>query len=205
VGNKPIIEHGIDHFSFFGIDNLFITTNYLSDQLQAFATDKKSSDLEIQTVNEPKFMGTIGAVKLIDTFRNDAILISNSDLLTNVDLELFYLAFIRSEADCCVLSVPYQVEVPFGVLQVENELLIDITEKPTYSYNTNGGMYIVRKEHLKMIPTNETFSAVDFVELLLKEKKKVTLYKHYGYWLDIGNHHDYLRAQHDIQFINQIN
>ena len=66
-------------------------------------------------------------------------------------------------------------------------------------------MYVVRKEHLKMIPTNEPFSAVDFVELLLKEKKKVTLYQHYGYWLDIGNHHDYLRAQHDIPFINQIN
>ena len=201
VGEKPIIEHLIDHYANYGIENIFITTNYLSDQLNTFIETKKSDNISINVIQEAKFMGTIGSIKLIDNFFNDHVFLSNSDLLTNVDIEQFYLSFKISGADCTILSVPYQIDIPFGVLQVENEMLSQIEEKPTYSYNTNGGMYIMKKELLSLIPDNSIFSAVDFLELLIKQNKKITLYNHYGYWLDIGSHNDYIRAQHDIEYV----
>jgi dTDP-glucose pyrophosphorylase len=201
VGEKPIIEHLIDHCAHYGIENIFITTNYLSNQLDTFLETKKSNSLMLRSIHETKFMGTIGSVKLIENFQHNDIFVSNSDLLTNVDIEQFYLCFKRSGADCTILSIPYQIDIPFGVIKVENELLTSIDEKPTYTYNTNGGMYIVKKELLSLIPDDDKFSAVDFLELLMKHNKKITLYNHYGYWLDIGNHNDYLRAQKDVQHI----
>lgn len=198
VGDKPIIEYGINNYSQFGIELIYVTTNYLHEQLESFISKKKSEKYRIKSVKESEFMGTIGALKLIKDFNKGAILVSNSDLLTNVDLEQFYLNFIKSNSDCCVLSVPYHIDIPFGVLQVKDELLNKIDEKPTYTFNTNGGMYIFKKELLDLIPEKTSFSAVDFLELLMKNKKKTTLYQHHGYWLDIGNHNDYQRAQKDI-------
>lgn len=200
VGNKPIIEHGIDHYSFYGIQNIFVTTNYLSDQLVDFIQNKKSDDLNLQSIKESEFMGTMGSIRLIDRFYNNTILVTNSDLLTNVDIELFYLNFIKTDADCCVLSVQYQVEIPFGVLQEKENKLEFINEKPTYSYKTNGGMYMFKRELIELIPSDKPFSAVDFIELLLTLNKNVSLFQHFGYWLDIGNHNDYNRAQQDIYY-----
>ncbi len=201
VGEKPIIEHGINHYVYYGIENIQVTTNYLSEQLDTFIASKKSDEINLKGIQETKFMGTIGAIKLISDFHHDVILVSNSDLLTNVDIEQFYLSFVQNSSDCAILSVPFKIEVPYGVLEVDNETLTRIDEKPTYTYNTNGGMYLIKKELLNLIPNDTTFSAVDFIELLMKKNKKITLFKHYGYWLDIGNHNDYLRAQNDIQHI----
>ncbi len=201
VGEKPIIEHGINHYVSFGIDNIHVTTNYLAEQLETFISSKKSEQININGIQETKFMGTIGAIKLINNFKHDVILVSNSDLLTNVDIEQFYLSFLQNNSDCAILSVPFKIEVPYGVLEVDNETLTRIEEKPTYTYNTNGGMYLIKKELLNLIPNDTAFSAVDFIELLMRKNKKITLFQHYGYWLDIGNHNDYKRAQHDIAYV----
>ena len=201
VGEKPIIEHGINHYVYYGIENIHVTTNYLSEQLDTFIASKKSDEINLKGIQETKFMGTIGAIKLISDFHHDVILVSNSDLLTNVDIEQFYLSFVQNSSDCAILSVPFKIEVPYGVLEVDNETLTRIDEKPTYTYNTNGGMYLIKKELLNLIPNDTAFSAVDFIELLMRKNKKITLFQHYGYWLDIGNHNDYKRAQHDIAYV----
>ena len=152
VGEKPIIEHGINHYVYYGIENIHVTTNYLSEQLDTFIASKKSDEINLKGIQETKFMGTIGAIKLISDFHHDVILVSNSDLLTNVDIEQFYLSFVQNSSDCAILSVPFKIEVPYGVLEVDNETLTRIDEKPTYTYNTNGGMYLIKKELLNLIP-----------------------------------------------------
>jgi dTDP-glucose pyrophosphorylase len=201
VGDKPIIEHTIDRLAYFGLKNLWLSVNYLAEQIEQFVIDKPK-DISIRLVKETRPLGTIGSISLIDTFYNDYILLCNSDLLTNVDFEAFFLDFVDTNADLSVVTIPYNVDIPYAVLEVENGLISDFKEKPTYTYYSNGGIYLMKREMLQYIPKNEVFSATDFMSKLIEQKKSVRSYPHFGYWLDIGKHEDYKKAQEDILNLN---
>lgn len=204
IDGKPIIEYIIDHFSSFGVSDFLITTNYFATKIEDFTKRKKTNKLRITCFKEPEYMGTIGSLGLINNFNNDVVLISNSDLITNLNLEDFYLAFKEANSDCSILSISHKIDVPYGVMKLKSNELISITEKPTYSYETNGGIYLVKTSLLNLIPKNKPFTAIEFLDKLIEQKKKVTTYNHVGYWKDIGNHTDYNQAKIDLKFINQI-
>ena len=63
-------------------------------------------------------------------------------------------------------------------------------------------IYLIKKELCDMIPRNEFFNATDLLDQLIKKGFKVMPFLIRGYWLDIGKHEDYLKAQKDIEFIN---
>jgi dTDP-glucose pyrophosphorylase len=201
VGDKPIIEHNLDAFKFFGIQKVWLTTNYLADQLMRFAIEKSTSDFQIKTVIESFPLGTIGALKLIPEFDKEVILVSNCDILTDVNFESFYIDFIESDADFSIISIPYNVDVPYALLDTNNGYVINLEEKPTKTYYANGGIYLMKKSMLEFIPDNKIFSAIELIENLLNQGKKIRSYSHYGYWLDIGRHSDFNKAQDDIKKI----
>lgn len=198
VGDKAIIEHNIDRLRIFGIDDFWISVKYLGEKIEEYIGDGKSKNILIQYVKEDKPMGTIGAVSLINNFSHDYILVTNSDLLTNIDYEHFFLDFLNKDAAFSVVSIPYAVNIPYAVLETDNEKIIDFKEKPTYTYYSNGGIYLMKKEVLKNIQNKDFFNATDLMELLIKNGEKVVFYPLSGYWLDIGKHEDYAKAQNDI-------
>ena len=97
-------------------------------------------------------LGTLGAASLIKKFHHDYVLVTNSDLLTTLDYEDFFLHFLESEADMAVASIPYKVDVPYAVLEMNKDRVISFKEKPTYTYQSNGGIYILKKELLQKVP-----------------------------------------------------
>jgi NDP-sugar pyrophosphorylase family protein len=125
----------------------------------------------------------------------------NSDLLTNLDYECFYLDFINQDADFSVVTIPYQVSVPYAVLETTDGEIKSFKEKPTYTYYSNGGIYLMKKEVLGYLPKGNHFNATDLMEKLIKENKKVVSFPLLGYWLDIGKHEDFEKAQIDINKI----
>ena len=108
----------------------------------------------------------------------------------------------KSNADISVLSIPFNIDIQYGVIETNKENVIGIKEKPTYTYLSNGGIYLIKKSILEFVPKNFFFNATDLIDLLLKKKMKVISYSYAGYWLDIGKHEDYRRAQKDIKHIN---
>ncbi len=90
VGGKSILEHNIDRLALFGIDDFWISLNYLGEQIQNHIGDGNKRNININYVWEKKPKGTIGAVSQIKNFQHDYILITNSDLLTNIDYETFF-------------------------------------------------------------------------------------------------------------------
>ncbi len=199
VGNKPIIEYNIDSFKNHGIDKCWISINYLGEQLEIFSEEKQTESFEIKTIREDYPMGTIGSIKLIEQFDKEIIMVCNSDLLNNVNLEAFYLDFINSNTDLSVVTIPYTVNIPYAVLELENEYVTNLKEKPSFTYYSNGGIYLFKKSLLDLIPENCPFSATDFMEKIIEEKLKIKSFPHHGYWLDIGKHEDYKRANEDIK------
>ncbi len=203
VGGKPIIEYNIDKLKQVGIKNITLSINYLGNQLVDAFGDGKNKDLNIQYIREDKPLGTIGSILLVKEFKHDDIIVMNSDLLTNIDFKDFYKTFINSEADMAVAATSYHVDVPYAVLEAngDNEV-VSLKEKPKYTYYSNAGIYIIKKNILQMIPEDEFYDITDLMERILEMNLKLITYPINGYWLDIGNHDDYSKAQEDIKHIN---
>lgn len=194
VGEKCIIDYNIDSLISYGIKNIFVTVNYLGEQLEEHFKEKRDG-IKINTVKEPKYLGTIGSIKFVVSFYNDTILVMNSDLFTNIDYEDFYLHFKEHDADMSVAAVPYIVKVPYGVFNLEGRNIKGVTEKPTISYYANAGIYLIKKELLKLIPENKFYNATDFMSSLINNNYKVIRYPISGYWIDIGQHDELERAK----------
>jgi dTDP-glucose pyrophosphorylase len=201
VGDKPIIEHNLDRLCLFGINDFWISVNYLGEQIEERLGCGKERSVNFSYVWEDKPLGTIGAVSRIKDFKHDYVLITNSDLLTNLDYEDFFLEFLKQDADLAVLTIPYQVNIPYAVLETSNGHVLNFTEKPTYTYYSNGGVYLVKREILSWLPDDTFYNTTDLMERMIKEGKKVFSYPLIGYWLDIGNFGDYNKAQEDIKNI----
>jgi len=201
VGDKPIMEYTIDRLQRYGIENIWITLNYLGDKIENHFGNGEPKNIRMKYVYENKPLGTIGSLSSINDFENDYIIVSNSDLLTNIDYEHFFLDFINQDADLSVVTIPYSVDVPYAVLECSNGNIVNFHEKPTYTYFSNGGIYLMKKEVLQHIPEQQHFNATDLIEKLIASGKKVISYALSGYWLDIGKREDYEKAQGDINNI----
>jgi dTDP-glucose pyrophosphorylase len=201
VGDKPIMEHNLDRLALYGIDDFWVSVKYLGEQIEDYFGDGKKRNAKISYVWEDEPLGTIGAVSKIKDFNHDYVLLTNSDLLTNLDYEHFFLDFLEQDADLSVVSIPYEVNIPYAVLETENGHIMSFKEKPTYTYYSNGGIYLMKRSVLKHLPENKFFNATDLMEKLIAENHKVVSYPLSGYWLDVGKHEDFEKAQRDIKQI----
>ncbi|WP_425235165.1 nucleotidyltransferase family protein [Ulvibacterium sp.] len=198
VGELPIMEHNLNRLALYGIDDFWISVNYLGEQIEAYFGNGHAANLSINYLWETKPLGTIGAAAQIDNFNHEYVLLTNSDILTNLDYEHFFLDFIHQEADMSVVTIPYKVDVPYAVLETSNGHILNLKEKPTYTYYSNGGIYLLKKSAFHHIPKNAFFNTTDLMEKLINENQKVISYPMSGYWLDIGKHEDFEKAQKDI-------
>ena len=196
LGDKPIIEHNIDKLSSFGINTIYITINYLGDQIKKAFGNGNSKNINIEYINENKPLGTAGSLSLIENIKSEYILLMNSDLFTNIDLEKMYNKMIVNDADMIIASTDYNIEVPYAILEngPENNI-ISLSEKPSYKYNSNAGIYIFKKELINRIPKNEFFDITDLIVELIKENFKIINYSISGYWIDIGKFDDFEKAK----------
>jgi dTDP-glucose pyrophosphorylase len=198
VGGKAIIEHNVDRLHLFGVDDIWISVRYLGDKIKSHLRDGAEKSLRIQYIEEETPLGTVGAIKLANGLTHDSILVMNSDLLTNINFEDFYLFFEKNQADMAVACIPYQVNVPYAVMETNEYIVTGFREKPTYTHYSNAGIYLMRKSVLDFIPDGVHFHATDLMQTLLSQNKKVCAYPLMNYWLDIGKHEDYKKAQEDI-------
>jgi len=198
VGEKPIIEHNIDRLALFGVKDFWISINYLGDQIVSYLNDGIEKDIAIKYIREDVPLGTIGAVSLISDFVHEHVLITNSDILTTIDYEKFFTDFLSQNADMSIVTIPYNVTIPYAVLDSDGLIVKSFSEKPTFTYFSNGGIYLIKKSLLDYIPFEEFFNATDLISKLIQLKFKVISYTLTEYWLDIGNHTDYSKAKSDI-------
>lgn len=201
VGDKAIMEHNVDRLALYGIDDFWFSIKYLGEQIESYFGSGKNKNININYVWEETALGTIGAVSKINNFIHDYILVTNSDLLTNLDYEHLFLDFINQDADFSVVTIPYQVTIPYAVLETDAGRIKSFKEKPTYTYYSNGGIYLMKKSVLKYLPKETFFNATDLIDKLIEENLKVVSYPLIGYWLDIGKHDDFIKAQNDIKQI----
>ncbi len=201
VGDKAIIDHNVDRLISYGVLHINVTVNYLKEQIETHYQEPRNG-VQVQTVREPQYLGTIGSIKFVPKFYNDTVLLMNSDLFTNIDYEDFFLHFEHHDAEMSVAAVPYNVSIPYGVLDLDGRNIKGLLEKPKYNYYANAGIYLIKRSALDEIPDNTFFNATDLIEKLIGEGKKVIRYPLNGTWIDIGNPQEYQKAQDLVKHLN---
>lgn len=200
MNGKPIIDYCVDHILSYGIRNISVTVNYLKEQIEDHFAEPVRG-VQIKTVREPKFLGTIGSLHYVKDLHNDTVLLMNSDAITDIDLEDYYLHFKQHEADMSVAAIPYTISVPYGIFELEGRDIKGVLEKPTYNYYANAGIYLIKRELLDLIPEGEFFNATDFMEMLMARGNKVIRFPLNGTWIDIGNPQEYAKAKELVKHI----
>jgi|SRR5665647_909617 len=205
LGGKPIIEHNIDRLISFGIEKIYISVKYLGQQIVDYFGDGSSKGITIKYIWEDQPLGTAGALSLVDNFDNDHILLMNSDLFTDADFEDLYLNVLEHKAVLGVATIPYTTKVPYGIFTVNQNQITGLKEKPIFTNYANAGIYILEKKATQKIPYNSFFNITDLMEMLIAENQTVIHNPIVGYWIDIGQHQDYLNAQEIIKHIKNGN
>ncbi len=193
VGGKAIIDYNIDELESCGVKRIHVTVNYLADMIISHFSSREGR-ATVECVREPKRLGTMGSLSLIDGIDTRDILVMNSDLLTNLDFEAMYLHHLDSGADLTVAAVPYTVSVPFAIMRLDGDRVIGLSEKPTYNHFANAGVYIMRTELMERIPADTYVDAPDFISNLIDDGGNVRCFPVEGTWIDIGSPDDFRYA-----------
>lgn len=202
IGEKPIIEHNIDRLIQYGIKNIYISVKYLKEQIMEYFGDGRAKGINLRYIEESEPLGTIGALGFIEDLDYEDILVMNSDLLTNIDLEDFYNFYKGLNVKMAVASVPYNVTIPYAVLETNGSYISSFSEKPNYVYYSNGGIYLMKSVLKGCFDRGAFINATDLMDkMIIDGESSLVHYPLLGYWLDIGKHNDLVKAQEDIRHI----
>ena len=199
VGDMPILEIIIRQLTKNGFDHITITVNHMADIIRAFCGDGSKWGTKIDYSLEDKPLSTMGPLKLINDLPEN-FLVMNGDVLTDLDLEVFYNEHIKEQNIFTISAYSRDQKVDYGVLEVGNDHKLDnFVEKPTTRYIVSTGVYMANKKILDYIPENQLYGFDHLMLDLIKFQHPATVKVHSGYWLDIGRPDDYEKACSDFE------
>lgn len=198
VGDRPMMEHLMEELRFSGIRRVSVSTFHHAEKIEDYFGDGSRFGLEVDYVREDRPLGTAGALRLMGR-RAEPLLVINGDILTRVNVRAM-LEFHRSHRAQLTVGVrQYDFEVPYGVVECDGERVSALREKPVVSWLVNAGVYLVEPAAQQLIPEGEHFNMTDLIDKLLERGETVVSFPVVEYWLDIGRHADYERAQIDVR------
>ena len=199
IGKKPIIQIIIENLQKYGFTNFVISIHYLSEQIIEFLGDGSNLGVNIDYIIEEKPLGTAGCLSLIniDDFQEDCLLI-NCDVLTNVNFRGILENHKKNKSAMTICSREYSHQVPFGVIEINKNSVIGMEEKPYLKSQVNAGIYILTMNEIVKLQKNKYLDMPDLINLMVKNDKKVNIFPIHEYWIDVGQIHDYEKAQLDF-------
>ncbi|WP_119968792.1 nucleotidyltransferase family protein [Shewanella japonica] len=199
LGGKPMLEILINHFKNHGFYKFYISTHYLPEVIMNHFGDGRQDDIEITYVHEDAPLGTGGALSLLPkSIPKLPLIMINGDILTNVNFRKVLDFHEENQADATMCVRDYEIKVPFGVIEGKGNEISNIVEKPTYRYFVNAGIYVISNKVIKSLSSNEYLDMPTLFENLKANDEKALKFPIHEYWLDVGRHDDFNRAQEDI-------
>lgn len=200
IGNKPILETVIRSFIKAGFVNFYISTHYMSEQIQTHFGDGSALGVKITYIHEDEPLGTGGALGLLPADMPDdlPLIMMNGDVLTKVDFQHLLNFHLQNEADATMCVHEYDYQIPYGVINGEGNRITSMVEKPIQRFYVNAGIYVVSPEVIRSVPKNHRVDMPTLLEQHMKKREKVLMFPIHEYWLDIGRMEDFNRAQADI-------
>ena len=195
VGGKPIIETIIENFIEFGFRRFFFAVNYKAEIIEDYFGDGSDWNVQIEYLREEAKLGTAGALSLLPEKPNAPIVVMNGDILSRINFEQLMNFHQEHHAAATMCVREYDLQVPYGVAEVDSYRLIALEEKPVQRFFINGGIYVLNPEVLAHIQPNSYCDMPTVFNNLIAEKAETVVFPVREYWLDLGRMEDFARAQ----------
>jgi len=206
VGEKSVLEIQIERLKKYGFDEIFLATNYKSAYIENFFGDGSRYGVKLTISKEDEPLGTAGPLTLLKKRLTQPFVVMNGDILSLIDFSKFYTFALRMNTLLTIAIKKLVTPYAFGNIFFEGDCVTRIEEKPDIITYALAGIYVMKPEILKYIPTNQN-SGMDLLILnMLQQKVPIAKYEMAEYWLDIGQLSDFEKAQsiYDTHFKEQI-
>lgn len=198
VGERPIMEIIVEQLREAGIQRVNVATHYLPEKIKEHFGDGSAFGVKLSYLTEERPLGTAGALGLLEP-PTGPLLVINGDILTKVDFQAL-LDFHREQDALVTVGVrKFEMRVPYGVVEGEGGFVTSLEEKPSLSFFVNAGIYLLAPEAYRYLPAGLRLDMTELIQAMLAEGERVASFPIHEYWLDIGRHDDYLRAQEDLK------
>jgi len=197
VGGRPILETLVSRLQQHGFTEIFISINYKGEQIKDYFGDGRMMGVNIRYIEEDKPMGTAGALGFLDEQVKHPVLVMNGDILTNVNFENLIDFHYRAKADATMCIREYGLEVPYGVVRLNQNNIIAIEEKPVQQFFVNAGIYVLNPEVIQTIKPGSAIDMTKIFENLVKQNSITVSFPIREFWMDIGKLEDYNRANNE--------
>jgi len=199
VGDQPILETIIEGFITHGFHRFYLSVNYKSGMIEDYFGDGSDWGVDITYLHEEQRLGTAGPLSLLPELSDEPLIVMNGDLLTKLNFAhlLDYHRDQNATATMCVRE--HETQVPYGVIETEEQQMTGIEEKPTERYFVNAGIYVLEPETLDLLPENEFFDMTELFEALIDQEAEATVFPVREYWQDVGQKEDFRRANGEYE------
>ena len=201
IGDRPILDIIIHQLAYYGFRDIILTVGHLSELIQAYFKDgvKDLPEITLSYVKEDGPTGTAGSLRSVHGL-DSTFLVMNGDLLTTLDYNKL-VSYHREKG--CLLTIGMHkksVKIDLGVMEIDHDgMLVSYLEKPEKTYNVSMGVYVYEPEVLEYIEFDAYLDFPHLVQRLLDKKEAIATYQCEDFWLDIGNHNDFARAQAEFE------
>ncbi|MDA8991317.1 nucleotidyltransferase family protein [Opitutales bacterium] len=200
VGGQPILEHIIKLFKHHGYTRFLLSVNYKSEQITDYFKDGKNFGCEIEYLKENKRLGTAGALSLIKHKLDHPFFVVNGDVLTSVDYDKVLEKHLSTNAFATMASRKIENMLDYGVLDLQEDGKVKgITEKPTFSYQVNAGIYIFNPEVIQLVEQDSYLDMPCLFRKILKLNHNVQSFEISDYWVDIGKKNDLFKVMEKMK------
>jgi len=204
VMNRPLMEYSVELLQKHGFRDIAVTLQYLPEQIRDHFGDGHRFGVNLHYFVEEEPLGTAGSVKNAAAMLDETFIVISGDALTDFDLtEAVEFHRARGAAATLILK---SVENPleYGLVMLEPDGRINrFLEKPgwgeVFSDTVNTGIYILEPEVLSLVEPGRMFDfSKDLFPRLLEMKEPLFGCVLNGFWCDIGDLKEYLRAHREI-------
>jgi NDP-sugar pyrophosphorylase family protein len=199
VAGRPILERIIDDLTNSGFRRFFISVNYQADKIVSYFGDGSAKNIEIEYLRETKPLGTAGSLSLLPELDDLPVLVVNGDVVTHLDYTTLVDSH-RASGSAATMSIrTFEIQVPFGVIESEGEVLKRLLEKPTYSVQVNAGIYVVAAKTIELIQPDERIDMPGLFDRAMQSGLSVQVFPLFEYWADVGRHEDLARVRLEME------
>jgi NDP-sugar pyrophosphorylase family protein len=195
IGEKPIIQTIVERMREYGILTIYISINYKKQMVKNYLRDGSRYGVKIHYIEEENKTGTVGSLGMLPLSENNPILLSNGDLVTDINYGDIYRELKKN--DFVVSAVEKVIPVDYGVLKINEQMeLSDWEEKPQIKMYVNAGVYGISEKALSLI--KEKLVGSNYMDMptlwsfFRKSNLRTFVYVHKGIWHDVGRMEDYL-------------
>ncbi len=198
VGDRPLLEIIVEQLRQAGVRRLHVTTHHKPEKISEHFGDGKGFGVDMSYVSEDRPLGTAGALALMEV-PSETTLVINGDILTGVDVRSMLSFHREHHAELTVAVRQYDIQLPYGVVECNGPLIERLTEKPLVKYFVNAGLYLLEPSVYRFVPSGQPSDMTDVIQRLLDAGRPVCSFPVREYWLDIGHHADYEKAQEQVK------